>query len=227
MSRDDVAIVADYADDCTESPSYGRQMGRDAVRNGYRHWFRAFPDFRAEFPDLVIAGDHVAMTIVMEGTDTGGFLGQAPTGRPFRLFIVARFTLDHGKIVYGRRVYDITGVLLQLAGGPDNADMAQGYRARLEGARLEDDLRIAAEVQQTLLPARRHEGLNCCVATASVPRRAIGGDFCDHFGRCEVCKLGQPLKSGPATTVQRDWATRHRGTPKPAFVTLDAAATYG
>jgi predicted ester cyclase len=47
---------------------------------------------RVEYPDLVIAGDHVAQTLVMEGTDTGGLLGQAPTGRPFRLFAVILLT---------------------------------------------------------------------------------------------------------------------------------------
>jgi len=146
----------------------------------------------------------VAQTLVMEGTDTGGFLGQAPTGRPFRLFAVILLTLENGKIRHERRVYDITGLLLQLAGGAGNADMVQAYRARLEGARLEHDLRMAAEIQQTLLPERRHTGLRFDVATASLPCRAIGGDFCDHFNlpnETFAFALGDVTGKGPPAAL--------------------------
>jgi serine phosphatase RsbU (regulator of sigma subunit) len=200
------ALAADYADYCTvESPSYGRLQGREAVLQHYQRWFGTFPDGGIHPDgDSIIAGDHAAQTLILEGTDTGGFLGQAPTGRPFRLFCVILLTLKDGKIVHERRVYDISGLLLQLAGSPENADAAQTYRATLEAARLENDLRIAAQIQQTLLPARRHSGPRFDIAIASVPCRAIGGDFCDHFelpNEAFAFALGDVSGKGPPAAL--------------------------
>jgi phosphoserine phosphatase RsbU/P len=47
--------------------------------------------------------------------------------------------------------------------------------------RQEHDLMIAAEVQRALLPERQHTGAGFEIAGASVPCRAIGGDFFDYF----------------------------------------------
>jgi len=203
--KDSVALAAQYADECTvESPSYGRLDGREAVDQQYRHWFRAFPDMQARPVDAIIAGDQIAHTMVLEGIDTGGFLGQAPTAKPFRLFLVNLLTLKDGKILYERRVYDITGLLLQLAGSPENADTAQVYRTRLEAARVEHELRIAAQIQQTLLPERRYSGPGFEVAVASLPCRAIGGDFCDHFelpNKMYAFALGDVSGKGPPAAL--------------------------
>jgi len=198
------ALAALYADDCIlESPSYGLVRGRDAVEKVYQHWFRTFPDLHTEQPDLVISGNHVAQSEVVVGTDTGGFLGQAATGRPFRLFLVILCTLKDGKITHERRVYDIAGLTLQLTGTTEH-DAAQIYRARLAGARLEHDLRIAAEIQQALLPERQHSRETFDVAMASIPCRAIGGDFCDHLDVSDhifAMALGDVSGKGPPAAL--------------------------
>jgi phosphoserine phosphatase RsbU/P len=54
------------------------------------------------------------------------------------------------------------------------------YRQAGEKARLEQDLRIAAEIQQALMPPAEHDGACFRVAGASVACRAIGGDFFDY-----------------------------------------------
>ncbi|HSP92618.1 MAG TPA: SpoIIE family protein phosphatase [Vicinamibacterales bacterium] len=58
---------------------------------------------------------------------------------------------------------------------------ARLYREASEKARLEQELRIAAEIQQALMPPAEHEGTFCDVAGATVPCRAIGGDFFDYL----------------------------------------------
>jgi serine phosphatase RsbU (regulator of sigma subunit) len=58
---------------------------------------------------------------------------------------------------------------------------ARLYREATEKARLEQELRIAAEIQQALMPPGEYEGRYCDVAGASVPCRAIGGDFFDYL----------------------------------------------
>lgn len=58
---------------------------------------------------------------------------------------------------------------------------ARLYREALEKARLEQDMRIAAEIQQALLPRAVQEGEYFEAVAATAPCRAIGGDFYDYI----------------------------------------------
>lgn len=58
---------------------------------------------------------------------------------------------------------------------------ARLYRETLEKARMEQELRIAAEIQQALLPKPFRRGPFFETAGQSVPCRAIGGDFFDYI----------------------------------------------
>jgi sigma-B regulation protein RsbU (phosphoserine phosphatase) len=58
---------------------------------------------------------------------------------------------------------------------------ARLYRESCEKDRLEHELQIAAEIQRALLPRGEHAGTYFDVAGASVPCRAIGGDFFDYL----------------------------------------------
>ena len=58
---------------------------------------------------------------------------------------------------------------------------ARLYRESCEKARLEHELQIAAEIQRALMPQGEHAGSHFEVAGASVPCRAIGGDFFDYL----------------------------------------------
>ena len=74
------------------------------------------------------------------------------------------------------------GALEALAGEAAVAiENARLYREASEKARLEQELRIAAEIQQALMPPGEHEGTYWDVAGATVPCRAIGGDFFDYL----------------------------------------------
>lgn len=56
---------------------------------------------------------------------------------------------------------------------------ARLYRETLEKARIEHELRIAAEIQRSLLPPGRHDGPFHQAMGSSLPSRSIGGDFFD------------------------------------------------
>jgi serine phosphatase RsbU (regulator of sigma subunit) len=74
------------------------------------------------------------------------------------------------------------GALEALAGEAAVAiENARLYREATEKARLEQELRIAAEIQQALMPPGEHEGAYFDVAGATIPCRAIGGDFFDYL----------------------------------------------
>jgi steroid delta-isomerase-like uncharacterized protein len=99
-----------------ESPTAGGTVhGRRAIEEIYRAWFTGFPDatFIADEP-LLIDGNRAAQRLTVSGTDTGGFLGLPATGKAFRmpLVVLCEFTDQH--ITHERRIYDFTGLLLQI-----------------------------------------------------------------------------------------------------------------
>ena len=117
MDRHDVAAMsAMFAEDAVvESPTAsGTVRGRTAIDEVTLAWFKGFPDVAWTTERLIIDGDVVAWITSTRGTDTGGFLGLPPTGKPFNLVMVTVSTLDDGRIVHERRIYDFTGMLVQI-----------------------------------------------------------------------------------------------------------------
>ena len=108
------ALSADYADDCVvESPAAGTLQGAAAVVRARRAWFDAFPDLKYSTDRLVIDGAHVVQLVTIEGTDIGGFMG-LPSGKSFKAPAVFVFEFRDRKIVREIRIYDFTGVLIQI-----------------------------------------------------------------------------------------------------------------
>jgi steroid delta-isomerase-like uncharacterized protein len=97
-----------------DSPAGGTHTGREAIEHVYRAWFAAFPDFKVLSEQLVLEGDTVAAVMTMAGTDVGGFMGLPPTGRHFQFPGVFVFTVENGEIVREQRIYDFTGMLVQI-----------------------------------------------------------------------------------------------------------------
>ena len=89
--------------------------GRDAVVAYHRGQRQAFPDQRHEHVRMHVADDD---TVVSEfdllGTNTGELMGLAPTGRSFRVPVIAVFTFD-GDLITNERVYlDLASLLRQV-----------------------------------------------------------------------------------------------------------------
>ena len=104
-----------YADGAEiRSPLAGSSRGRDAVLKSFRVFLNAFPDviFNAEEP--IVDGDRVAVPTEISGTDTNGILGNPASGRPFRFLAVLVLTIQNHQIVREERVYDFTGLLIQI-----------------------------------------------------------------------------------------------------------------
>ncbi|HMF97656.1 MAG TPA: SpoIIE family protein phosphatase [Vicinamibacterales bacterium] len=57
---------------------------------------------------------------------------------------------------------------------------ARLYREALDKAKFEQELKVAAAIQQALLPAGNREGPFFSTAAASIACRAVGGDFFDY-----------------------------------------------
>jgi steroid delta-isomerase-like uncharacterized protein len=205
--RDVATLAADYLDDCiVESPTAGTITGRSAVKAVNIHWFAAFPDITISSDEIMSVGDRVVESITVRGTDTGGFLNQPPTGKPFEFKSIILYRLDQGRIVHERRVWDLYGLMAQLTGtqSQDAGENPRMYRATLERARMERELKVAADIQRALLPDLQRSFAGFEVAAASVPCRAIGGDFFDYYdygnGSFAFC-LGDVAGKGPPAAL--------------------------
>jgi steroid delta-isomerase-like uncharacterized protein len=109
------AFVADYAEDCVvESPLGGRHTGGPAIRKVVETWFKGFPDQKVQFDRLLVDGNLIAQIGTMEGTDLGGLLGMPATGKSFRTPVVFILEIKDRQIVREQRIYDFTGVLIQV-----------------------------------------------------------------------------------------------------------------
>ncbi len=104
------------ADDLLEHQDYGADHapGAEGVRAVIRSLKRAFPDFRLEIQDVVVAGDVVWTRNVATGTNDGSFLGHAPTGKPIQIDVFDVLRVVDGRVVEHWGVPDRLGVLLQL-----------------------------------------------------------------------------------------------------------------
>jgi predicted ester cyclase len=76
--------------------------------------FDAFLDLKVRSERLIVDGNQVAQILSIEGTDLGGFLGLPPTGKIFQLPAVFLYELNGLTIVRERRIYDFTGMLVQI-----------------------------------------------------------------------------------------------------------------
>jgi steroid delta-isomerase-like uncharacterized protein len=117
MLRRDAETLAElHTEDCEmETPTAGGSIvGRDAVHKVYVTWFTAFPDLSIAPHPPVIDGHRTAQLFGVTGTDTGGFLGLPPSGKPFHLWLVLMFEIENGRIARSRTIYDFSGMLIQL-----------------------------------------------------------------------------------------------------------------
>jgi steroid delta-isomerase-like uncharacterized protein len=109
------ALSRDYAADCVvDSPAAGTLLGAGAVDRARRAWFEAFPDLKYRTERVVIDGNHVMQLLTLEGTDIGGFMGLDPSAKSFRAPAVFVYEFRDRKIVRETRIYDFTGVLIQI-----------------------------------------------------------------------------------------------------------------
>ena len=108
------ALAADYAPDAViESPSTGVHTARDAEK-ALGVIFDAFLDLTMSVDDLLIDGDQVITILSIEGTHMRDFLGLEPTGKRFQMSAAFVYRLKDRQIVHERRIYDFTGLLLQI-----------------------------------------------------------------------------------------------------------------
>jgi steroid delta-isomerase-like uncharacterized protein len=113
--RDMTAFGALYSEAAgLESPLAGSVRGRDAIVAATGAFFVAFPNAELVFDEPIVDGDRVVLHAEVSGTDVGGIMGLPPSGRSFRFPAALSFTIRDHLIVRERRIYDFTGLLVQV-----------------------------------------------------------------------------------------------------------------
>ena len=111
---DAATLASHYADHVEiDSPISGPHGKAEAQKN-LEGVFRSFRDIRMRTEALMIDGSRVTHVLSMEGTNLGGMFGLPASHKSFKLPGVFLYEIEDGKIVRERRVYDFTGLLVQI-----------------------------------------------------------------------------------------------------------------
>lgn len=114
--RDTEAIAQCHASDgVVESPIYATLRGRKAIQDASRAFFTSFPDATLALDAIVVDAPRIAIFTTVNATHVNEFFGMPGTNRRIE-FRMARLmeTDDQGLIVHERRIYDFTGLLVQI-----------------------------------------------------------------------------------------------------------------
>jgi steroid delta-isomerase-like uncharacterized protein len=107
----DDLIAADYID---HNHVPGQASGAEGIRNKLKGLRAPFPDIRFFLEDLVAEDDLVAARYYWKATQTGTFLGLAPTGKQVVVRGMYFYRLADGKLVEHWDSVDQLGLMQQL-----------------------------------------------------------------------------------------------------------------
>ena len=89
-------------------------LDKPAVRGFYEAIFAAFDPRSLEFHEVLESGDARTVRFTMTGRHVGEFMGLPGTNRQFQIHGVRLFDLADSRIRRERRLYDFTGLLIQV-----------------------------------------------------------------------------------------------------------------
>jgi predicted ester cyclase len=112
--RDADALAALHAPEGVfESPAYGVVSGRDAIRDVYRYWYKAFPDFLLTWDHALIDPPHASYLWTFTGTVAGPFFGDVKVGSRVNMVGATECRVEDDVIVSIRHVFDFSGALMR------------------------------------------------------------------------------------------------------------------
>lgn len=112
--RDQEALTLLHAPDGTfESPAYGVVTGREAIREIYRYWYAAFPDFLFSWESALIDPPRASYFWTFNGTAAGPFFGDVKVGSKISMIGATESLYGAEGIVAIRHVFDFSGTLMR------------------------------------------------------------------------------------------------------------------
>src|SRR5215204_4692748 len=213
----DEFIAADYVE-------HGLTTGAEGLKRSITAYRTAFPDWKTTLDDIFAEGEMVTCLWSTSGTHLGEWFGIPPTGNHFTATGISVLRIAAGKVVENWTSIDLSPTEEELRwlteggewprSGEIPATERDTARPRWEGGltrtltwrfraaearereRIEQELRVARQIQQALLPETIPELDGWRIATYYGPATEVGGDFYD-FLELEDGRLG--LVVGDAT----------------------------
>ncbi len=171
-------------------------------------------------PRLAAICRHPATTILRPGDDPLPFVEQAHSGSMVVLPLTARAATlgllladyDDPQMNFTPRMLTLySGIASQVAGALESALLAIDAAAT---AHLEEELRVAREIQRTLLPSKAPRFPGWSIAADWRSARLVGGDFYD-FWSLRPARIGEGERLGFVIADVSD-----KGVPAALFMTL-------
>jgi predicted ester cyclase len=110
----DELYAPDYVDHVGRGPEASRVIGPEGIKQAVTLFRTAFPDLRYEVEAQLAEGELVLSRFSASGTQTGSFLGAAPSGRQVTYTGMDLNRIVNGKIVESWVNYDALALLQQL-----------------------------------------------------------------------------------------------------------------
>jgi len=114
---DSRALAASYTDIASvESPLLGKRKGRDEIEASFRDLFRVFARWHIAIDDTVVDADgaRAVLLTTAQATHVGDLFGYPGSSRQFTLKTALVFEFDKVRIASEIRLYDFTGLLVEL-----------------------------------------------------------------------------------------------------------------
>ena len=112
--RDIDALAAAHVENGTfESPAVGVVRSRSAIRDVYRYWYEAFPDFLLTWEHALIDPPRASFLWTFDGVAAGPFFGEARPGTRVTVTGAAEYLFTDEGIESARHVFDFSGVLVR------------------------------------------------------------------------------------------------------------------
>jgi steroid delta-isomerase-like uncharacterized protein len=113
--RDTQALAQFHAlNGIAESPMYATRMGRQSIEEAYRSFITSFPDMTMDVENLLVDPPHIVFFATINATHMNDFFGLPGTNRHIEFRMAWLLTVENGLIARDHRVYDFTGILLQV-----------------------------------------------------------------------------------------------------------------
>jgi predicted ester cyclase len=202
----------------------GLPPGPEGMKQALTYYRTAFPELQATLDDILADGDRVALRWSARDRHLGEWLGVPPTGHHFTMSGITIYRIAEGKAVEGWNSIEVNPTeeeqrwLTEGGGWPGRSgeipaterdpsppfwdvltrNLTWHFRVAeaRERERIEQELQVARQIQQALLPETSPELDGWEVTTYYEPAREVGGDFYD-FLELDDGRLG--LVVGDAT----------------------------
>ena len=107
-------------------PGIPGPLSLDATKRLYQMMYQGFPDLKHKIIEQVAADDKVVTRWVATGTQTGSFMGVAPSGKRVEFAGINIYTIEHGKFAQSQVNWDLLSVFRQIGAAQVHANLGVG-----------------------------------------------------------------------------------------------------